>query len=158
MLSDLMRIAALSGMRIEEICSLRVADCADNLFTIAFAKTPAGQRQVPIHSVLQPIVSARCEGKGRGDLLFHELPPVAPSRQDDNRHSDPATKAFTRYRRTCRVDEVERGAKQSNIDFHSFRRWFAARAHRALQEGITGFTPWTVADVIGMTARRCPSG
>ena len=158
MLADLMCIAALSGMRIEEICSLRLADCADDLFTIAFAKTPAGQRQVPIHSVLQPIVAARCEGKGRGDLLFHELPPVAPSRQDDNRLSDPATKAFTRYRRACGVDEVERGAKQSNIDFHSFRRWFAARAHRALQEGVTGFTPWTVADVIGHDRKALPLG
>jgi len=158
MLSDLMRIASLSGMRINEICSLRMRDCADGIFTIARAKTAAGRRQVPIHSALQPIIAVRCRAKGGGDLIFHELPPVAPSREEDNRLSEPAGKAFGRYREKLGVDERAPKARQSNIDFHSLRRWFIAKARGALQSGALGFTPWTVADVVGHDRKVLPLG
>jgi integrase len=149
MLRDLMRIAALSGMRIEEICSLRVGDCQDGRFKIIDAKTPAGIRAVPIHSGLRAIIEARSSGHHSGDLLFPELPPVPPSRREDDKRSDPASKAFTRYRRKSGVDHRVPGQRRSLVNFHSFRRWFAAQAQRALEAGAAGFTPWTLADVLG---------
>jgi integrase len=149
MLRDLMRIAALSGMRIEEICSLRVRDCKDKRFQVVDAKTPAGVRAVPIHSDLTTIIKARSRRRRPGELLFLELPPVPPSRKEDGKRSDPASKAFTRYRRKVGVDERISGQRRSLVNFHSFRRWFAAQAQRALETGATGFTPWTLADVLG---------
>lgn len=41
------------------------------------------------------------------------------------------------------------GRRQSHIDFHSFRRWFVCKAVDALEKGAKGFTPWTIAEVIG---------
>src|SRR5207249_2520638 len=111
MLHDLMRIAGLSGMRIEEVCSLRVRDLADGLFHVVDAKTAAGIRDVPIHSALAPIVAARTARSRPDDVLFHELPPPPLSRVEDDRRSDPASKAFTRYRRSVGVDERAPGQR-----------------------------------------------
>ena len=59
-------------------------------------------------------------------------------------------KAFTRYRRTVGVDERAEGARQSNVDFHSFRRWFIRKARDALTSGkATGYSYWTIAEVVG---------
>ncbi len=149
LLRDAMKIAALSGMRIEEICSLRVADCAEDCFSVTRAKSPAGVRKVPIHSALREIVTARLDGKCPNDRIFDELPEPPKSRAVDGRYSDPLSQAFTRYRRELGIDDRPEGEKQSNVDFHSFRRWFATKAHQALQNGATGFTPWTIADVLG---------
>lgn len=58
-LADAMRVAALSGMRIEEIYRLTVADCGGGWFTLRQAKTKAGVRRVPIHSGLADIIARR---------------------------------------------------------------------------------------------------
>lgn len=158
MLLDLMRIAALSGMRLEEICSLRVRDCRDGRFNITNAKTPSGVREVPIHSDLLSLIDRRCLDGRPSDLLFPELPPPPPSRREDNKRSDPASKAFTRYRRTLGVDERIPGKRRSLVNFHSFRRWFAFQARKALEAGVAGFTPWTVADVLGHDSEQLTLG
>lgn len=44
MLSDTIKVAALSGMRLSEIVSLKVADVKDRVFNIREAKTDAGVR------------------------------------------------------------------------------------------------------------------
>ena len=53
-LSQLIYVAAFTGARIEEICSLKITDInmEDEYFDITDSKTPAGIRQVPIHSAL----------------------------------------------------------------------------------------------------------
>ena len=66
-------MAALSGMRIEELCRLKVRDCAGGLFKITKAKTTAGVRSVPVHSNLCAIVARRSAGKGSDGYLFDEL-------------------------------------------------------------------------------------
>ncbi len=58
-LADVMRIAALTGMRINEICQLKVGDCANGLFNITDSKTNAGLREVPIHSGLEKLIAIR---------------------------------------------------------------------------------------------------
>ena len=145
-LADLMRVAALSGLRIEEICQLRIVDCVGGSFAIHEGKTVNARRTVPIHSDLASIVERRTKGHQPSDFLFGELPAPPPSRET---RSDPASKKFTRYRRKQGVDERPNGKAKSNVDFHSFRRWFIRQAREGLASANGAYSPWTIADVVG---------
>ena len=141
LLGDMMAIAALSGMRIDEIAKLSVADVQRGCFDIKIAKTPAGEREVPIHSGLASIIKRRTEGKSPTDPLFPELPTPKPGSPVER--SQKVVKAFTNYRRKTGVDDVVEGARQSRIDFHSFRRWFITKAEQA------GQPPHIISAVVG---------
>jgi integrase len=144
---DASLIAALSGMRQEEIIELRVRDCANGLFDVREAKTAAGVRKVPVHPDLVEIVRRRCTKKQADAYLFDELP---TSKEDDQRGRAAAlSQSFTRERRRLGVDERIGEHRQSNIDFHSWRRWFIRAARDALNNGASGFDPWTIAAVVG---------
>jgi len=130
-LRDFMSIAALSGMRIDEIAKLRVRDIVNDCFDIVEAKTTAGVRMVPIHSGLKGIVGQRMTGKAGDDWLFPELPEPKPGSAVER--SQYVVKAFTTYRRRVKVNDVPPGARQSRVDFHSFRRWFITKAEQAHQ-------------------------
>jgi integrase len=144
-LHDMMRIAALSGMRINEIGRLKVGDCAAAVFDIGQAKTNAGVRRVPIHPTLAPIIERRSASKTPDAFLFAEL----SARKDHT--GDRAAKAserFTAYRQSCGIDERKPGQRQSNIDFHSFRRWFVTKAEQA------GQPPHVISSVVGHAEGR----
>ena len=128
-LHDLMMVAALSGARINAICGLRVLDCKGGGFTFHRAKQEPDDRRVPIHSGLKEIVARRCAGKEPDEFLFHECPEATAKRP----RSAAASQAFTRYRRDLEVDERADWKRQSNVDFHSFRRWFTTKAEQAGQ-------------------------
>lgn len=70
-LSQLIYIASYTGARIKEICSLKIEDI--NLeceyFDIKDAKTRAGNRQVPIHSALKPLIENLISQSQDGYLL-----------------------------------------------------------------------------------------
>jgi len=145
-LADLMRIAALTGMRLEEICQLRVRDCAGGEIKVREGKTANAVREVPIHTKLAATINRLATNRDPSDFLIEGLPPPPKSRET---RSDPASKAFTRYRRKAGVDERPNGKAKSNVDFHSFRRWFIRKAKDAYEAGAAGFTPWTLADIVG---------
>jgi integrase len=153
-LRDAMMIAALSGMRIEELCSVRVGDIESDLIDLKGTKTVAAQRIVPIHSGIREIIARRTKDKTPADYLFHELP--MPAKDSAMERSQRVSKAFTNYRRRIGVDERAEGARQSNIDFHSFRRWFAQKARDACLQAGAGFSPWTLAEVIGHSKEDMP--
>jgi len=155
-LHDAMLIAALSGMRVEEIARLKVEDISDDCMQIRTAKTVAGERAVPIHSRLLAIIERRCKDKAPSDYLFDELP--TPKEDSAVERSQKISKGFTAYRRELGVDDLPEGARQSRVDFHSFRRWFMRKANDALNEGAKGFTPWTIADVVGHSKEEMPLG
>ena len=136
-LLDAMLVAALSGMRIEEAYRLTVADTADGRFTIRASKLQVSW--VPIHLALQSVVTQQQAGKKGTAYVFHE---AGPAREGLER-SMPASKRFGHYRQRVGVHEREQGRKQSNIDFHSFRRWFITTARNA------GIDRATVAAVVG---------
>ena len=147
-LKDVMRISALSGMRVEEICGLRVGDVKGDIIDLKGTKTAAARRILPIHSDLAETLARRIRGKDAQAYLFDELPTPPPDSARER--SQPVVKAFTRYRRTVGVDERAEGARQSNVDFHSFRRWFIRKARDALTSGkATGYSYWTIAEVVG---------
>lgn len=140
-LPDVMRIAAFSGMRIEEIANLSVANCRGGVFDVTSAKTKAGIRRVPIHPELKAIVVRRSDGKDDDAPLIHELkePPIGSKLE----RSMPLVKAFVTYRRMLGVDDRKDRERQSRIDFHSFRRWFITKAEGA------GIAPHIISAVVG---------
>lgn len=136
---DMMLVAALSGLRLEEIAALRVRDVVAGGFDIPKAKTLAGQRSVPIHSSIAEMVAQRTKGKAQDARLFPEVRSASKLETQSGAFS----KAFTKYRRRVGVDEVPKGARNSVVDFHSWRRWFITTAERA------GVPTSTVQAVVG---------
>ena len=150
---DLVWIGALSGMRIDEICGLKVRDCTGGWFDVnadGKGKTAAAKRRVPIHSQLRAVVARRTADKAPGAYLFDDLP--VPPAGSIRERSMPASKAYTRLRRRLGIDERVEGQRQSNVDFHSWRRWFIRKAKDAGQQ------PWTIADVVGHDTTELPLG
>lgn len=160
MLKDAMTLLALSGMRVEELARMRVGDLRDlprpgkespadaiPHISLRGTKTAAARREVPIHPASLPIVLRRVEGKKANGYLFDELP--TPPEDSAMERGQPITKAFGRLRQKLGIDERVEGQRQANVDLHSLRRWFIAKARDALNGGAQGFTMYTVAEVVG---------
>lgn len=145
-LLDLMVVAALTGARIDAICSLRFRDCGDGTFTFKRQKREPRGRDVPIHTELKAIVKRRTSSKETNAFLFHELPEATTTRS----RSASASQAFTRYRRKVGVGASE--GEASEVDFHSFRRWFTTKAEQA------GQPPWVIDYVTDQALGRYSQG
>jgi integrase len=142
-----MRIAALSGMRIEEICQLRLSDCTNGLFNIRFGKTDNAVRIFPIHSMLVPFVNERLEDGEASDFLIKGLRERTAS--NDSR-SDPLGKAFMRFRRKLGIGSAKGSNRErSEVEFHSFRRWFIRVVRDAINDRALGFSFHTLQEVVG---------
>lgn len=140
-LHDVMRIAALTGMRVGEIVTLWVEECPiaeddAGYFDIRQGKTAAAARRVPMHSDLLEIVKRRSKGKGPQDWLFDEL-------ADERDPGDTFGKRFRQYRLKLGVNDQQPGKRRSLVNFHSFRRWFITEAERA------GVPESTISSVVG---------
>ena len=129
-MNDLMQLAAQTGARIEELCSLTVAMCQGGLFAMPGTKTLAARRVVPIHSELTELVERRTKDKQPSDYLLHEL--GKPSKHGDR--SGAIGKRFGRYRQTVGVHDKEEGRRRAKTNFHSWRRWFVTTALQAGQQ------------------------
>lgn len=81
-LGPLMRIAALTGARIDAIVSLRVKDCDNGTFRFKPQKKENGERYIPIHSALVPLITDLTKGKAPDDDLLpgFRVPLLGPSR------------------------------------------------------------------------------
>jgi len=111
-----------SGMRLEEICQLRMSDVKNEagvwFFDILKAKTAAGIRRVPVHSKL--IAAGFLDlVKGQGQLW----PELKPSGRD-NKLSVDFGKKFGRVRRNA---DIER----EGLTFHSLRKNFTTALDQA---------------------------
>ncbi|WP_373503157.1 tyrosine-type recombinase/integrase [Aestuariivirga sp.] len=165
---DTIRVLALSGMRASELVSLTKSDCRGGLFRVhggpddedRKGKTKAAKREIPIHSELAAMVEARRGKVGKTDLLFPEWlvrprgKPVPGRPAEGSAHA--LGKLFAEHRIACGVDDQKKGERQSRIDLHSLRRYFAAKAMEAIAKGEAGFTPWTLADVMGHDRETLP--
>ena len=130
---DLMRIAALTGCRLDPIVCLRVQDCReDGVFIFKPQKREKVERLCPIHPDLREIVTRRTQGRASSDPLFPEWPPPKKAGSQRER-SFKASNHFTAYRRSVGVSEELAGRRRSLVNFHSFRRWFVTEAERAGQ-------------------------
>lgn len=131
---DVMRVAALTGARLDPVIDLRVGECADGWFTFKPQKKEPSARDVPIHPDLQEMVARRIEGKRPNDPFFPEWP--APKAVTSTRpRSAYFSKRYTVYTKAIGVREELAGKRRSLVNFHSFRRWFITKMERA---GVNG--------------------
>ena len=128
-LRDLMHLAALSGMRIEEACSLTVGQCAGGVFDVRGTKTKAAKRKVPIHPDLSELIKRRCTDKPSTNWLF----PEAGEPDKFGKRAPVMSARFYKFRHDRNVDDKPEGKKVSRVNFHSFRRWFVSEAVMAAQ-------------------------
>jgi integrase len=77
---SLAAISLYSGMRIEEIASLRVEDVSAVSLKVVEGKTQAGRRDVPIHPVIEPLI-ARLKANATDEYLVPGLRSVGPDQK-----------------------------------------------------------------------------
>ena len=137
LLRPLALLAMYTGARIEELCQIRVQDIHEDVATglpylnIRKSKTAAGVRDVPIHSIVQPLVISLTEaarGRSQEEWL---LPTLKPGGVGGDTRSHYASRAFGIMTRGRLKLTDERKV------FHSFRANAITALHRA---GVNGET------------------
>jgi integrase len=128
-LADLIAIAAHTGARIEELCSLRVSDVKPHAFKIIDSKTIAGIREVPIHSDLRHLMERLKKASSDGYLL---------SGLTLNKYGDRSNAIGKRFGRL----KSAQGFAEAHV-FHSIRKTLTTLLENAgVPEGVS-------ADIVG---------
>jgi integrase len=112
-------IAAYSGMRIDEIAAMKLADLTAGAFRVMRAKNENSVRYVPIHPTIEPLVE-QLRKSSTDEYLISGL--IEGGR--DRKRSHFASKAFGRFLRA-------NGFTDTTLNFHSLRRSFTQRAESA---------------------------
>jgi hypothetical protein len=105
------------------------------------------------------VIRRRTKGKAPGAWLFDDLREVPEGSIVER--SQPVSKAFTRLRRRLAttlpsLDQRTEGSRQADVDWHTFRRTFAGKARDALNGGATGYSQWTMGQVMGHAGSGMP--
>lgn len=128
-LRNLITLAAYTGCRIEELCSLKVENIHPGYIEIEDAKTAAGWRQVPIHSEIRVLV----EGLRRVSKDSHLLSGLTFTKYGDR--SSAVGKRFGRLK--------TRMGYGPELVFHSIRKTVATLLENA------GVAEGVAADILG---------
>ncbi|TXL70548.1 hypothetical protein FHP25_33990 [Vineibacter terrae] len=137
-LADLILLGAYTGARIEELCSLGIAEARGVVLKITEAKTTAGVRDVPIHSALKPVVKRLIQASDDGFLLSGLKP---------NKYGDRSAGIGKRFGRLKRA----MGFNSRQV-FHSIRKTVTTQLERAgISENVT-------ADIVGHEKPRITYG
>lgn len=119
-------IGAYSGMRINEICTLRESSIKTIegvlCFEITEGKTKSAARIVPVHSKLIPLVKSLLKTTHSGFLFYH----ASITDRADGKRSTWHTQQFTRAKRKA-LSEL---AAERKV-FHSLRHAFVQQLDRA---------------------------
>lgn len=140
-LHAVLSIGMFTGMRIEEICSLKASDVVDiediECISIKDAKTSKGNRKVPIHSKLLPLIDSLLEtARGNTEEIPKDaylIPDLTLNKYNDR--SNAVGKRFGRLKTTLGFD----GKKV----FHSVRHCVVTQLDRA------GYRETAIADLVG---------
>ncbi len=115
-LHDLVKLALVTGARLDELCALKVADVRKEedgwWINITEGKTAAAVRTVPVHDSAAHVLERRIAASR--DFLFDRLVPGGP----DGKRSWNASKAFGHFTRSL---DLKAGERQT---FHSLRKSF----------------------------------
>ena len=103
-------ISLYSGMRLDEICSLKKEDVVDDCFRVTEGKTKSSIRKVPIHKILLPMVE-KLISTSNNEFLLSDL------RTHGNDRSHYVGKLMTTRRKQL-------GFEKRKYTFHSFRSNF----------------------------------
>jgi integrase len=113
-LHDLVRLALVTGARLDELCALKAADVHERedgwWIEIQQGKTEAAVRKVPVHDSAVHVFERR---KGSHGFLFEGLVPGGP----DSKRSWNVSKSFGHYTRSLDL-------KDERQTFHSLRKTF----------------------------------
>ncbi|MHC5175902.1 tyrosine-type recombinase/integrase [Serratia rhizosphaerae] len=119
-------IGALSGMRLNEICSLRVENILRNGVALSFeileGKTKNAKRLVPVHSSLVGLIEWLLANPHDGFLFYR----ASITNREDGKRSTWHTQQFTRAKRKVLG---EKGTEHKV--FHSLRHAFISQLDRA---------------------------
>lgn len=128
-LNNLITLAMWTGCRIEELCSLAVKDVLSDRLLIHAAKTNAGERAVPVHSKLKPLLDDLCRNSKDGYVMS------GLSFNKYGHRSNAIGKRFGRLKKA-------HGFGATHV-FHSIRKTVATQLENAgIAEGIS-------ADILG---------
>lgn len=132
-LAQLIQMAAFTGARIEELCSLKVSDVIKvdgvNCLNIRDAKTEAGNREVPIHPSLIKLIKQLIKETGDGYLL---------SGLTFNKYMQRSNAIGKRFGHM----KTAKGFGKGHV-FHCFRNTVATQLENA------GIPEGTAADIVG---------
>ncbi len=117
-MAEAILIATLSGMRVSELCRLKVGDVKENFFHVTDSKTEAGIRRVPVHSMLSELVDSKTTGREPNEWL---LPVFSGNGKN-------LVKRFVRYRDKLLGKDTSQ--PQNTLTFHSLRHTFVTEAIR----------------------------
>ncbi len=112
-------IAAYSGMRREEIASLKVGDVTEKAFNVTEGKTEAALRAIPMHPVLVDLVARLKRQSGDGFLI-----PWLLRGGTDEKRGHYVGKRFSHVK-------VRLGFKDEALNFHTLRNAFMQRCEEA---------------------------
>lgn len=116
-LTDLIRLGAYTGCRIEELCSLKLDKVENDYFEVENTKTAAGWRTIPIHPAISQVVARLRDQSSDGYLL---------SGLTFNKYGDRSNaigKRFGRLKKKCGFGE--------EYVFHSLRKGVASQLENA---------------------------
>lgn len=123
-LFDVASIAAYSGMRLNEICSMNGHSIVqiDNVwcFKIYEGKTSNACRVIPIHSKILPMALSRRDNPYNGFLFYR----ASITNREDGKRSTWHTQRFTRIKRAILPDD-------ENKVFHSYRHTWISKLNAA---------------------------
>ncbi len=139
-LANLIVIAAYTGARIEEICSLqrKHIDLVNLSISIIGAKTAAGNRTIPIHSAIKTLVEKLLD-QSTDDYLISKL--------TKNKYGDRSNAVGKRFGRLKSAEGYD-----SHHVFHSIRKTFVTMLENAgISENVT-------ADIVGHEKPRITYG
>lgn len=112
-------IATYTGMRREEVCSLRAADVKGTSWTVNAGKTESAVRTIPIHPVLMPLVNQLIAKTDDGFLI----PGLLTGGDDDKRGHLVGKRFGTMCERL--------GFDDSGLNYHTLRNSFIQRCEEA---------------------------
>ena len=123
-LGDLIRVALLTGVRLEEVADLEATrvDPEGRWYEVQKGKTDNAARTVPLVDLAQTVIRERLRKAGGQGPLFPELP-VRPS---TGKRGGAASQEFTRVRREVLGRETDK-----HLDQHAFRHTWRTAAGRA---------------------------
>ena len=116
-LADFIRLAAYTGCRIEELCSLKIQNVADDRLEVLDAKSEAGWRTIPIHNDIKQVI-ARLIDTATGQYLISGL--------SFNKYGDRSNAIGKRFGRL-----KKRLGYGPDYVFHSLRKGFATQLENA---------------------------
>lgn len=122
-LGDILRVALLSGVRLEEVASLTAEqlDGDGRGYRILDGKSENAHRYVPLVDEAFSVVAARVQRIGPSGALFPEL----PVRASTGKRGGAVSQRFTRLRRDVLGDQTDNELSQ-----HSFRHTWRTAARR----------------------------